>query len=1337
MRASEDEDCGGASPVPFSMERPVHLVKPDLQHRGFSCVPGAIDVLRKLDAPVVVVSLVGSQRGGKSSLLNMLFDRDTGLKNGFGVGHEMDAKTHGLWMWIRHNDNNPGTYILFLDTEGLDSIEAEPFYNWSVSALSLLISDMYMYQSKSSIDKSTIDTLAMILSVSSQLKGHKTDAIGENDTASSFLWILRDHQLKFKGLPKAELQSKLDPNVLSKITGCFGDDYDCCTLPRPASTAEELQHLDSMKYKDFTEDFKEKFTVLRMKIEERLSRERILAGEVVQGGTIAELLLRYTKAITEREGNLNDISKLPTERQMLNRMFGEKAVTSAVGVYKAETKKLTQNMPMADFELTFLHGAILQQATQVFDEATRSLEPDEKATYAALFAEKIAGWSDERQVTVSYEGDVEQASDCDDEGSALSSGISDHTLTTRLGRAFQPGRTYSAARSTQLAAGEFHVLWKKNFRKASEACNAALTAHYATIRANVDAARGAAATESLPYDTVELFFADVQRCVDAYMADETAMGPSKCQRLKDFLTDQVHEDCVHVALAIERARSSQALMSAVQLSESKLTAFLEGALKEMGETVEGVATQLATHEDSRKKELGAVQTLLSGEIQALGSTLTQKQTDLTSTVSKLQTLVTDMDAKTKESFQERKEYLERQLEEERRSRQHLKEEMDEAFSRMKAAHEEERSSAQKSTEARLESVEEQAARLKAAHTSELEELEQKWSKRVSVMQDTFDADARQRTQQLSELEARLTDRINTSALQPLKTLEEFTKSQIDQLQLQNGRFLKQIKEQQFSFEDEKTATKKALEEAVTLLENKLGAERVEREAGATALRGAFDTETTARLEAVAATITDAYRAHVAEASTTLDAHLRAHVQDALAVSAERVAMDVHTKTDEKLVGVHSTLGKATEKMKEALTTLESDMRTHVEEHAATVLERVQPELDGVKTALGEHRNEHTASLEKLQSEIDGKLDACQTRLAGTMDEQAKTLHAAVGEKFDTHYASLAATLDEHITSTASHIERLDEAHDTHVAQQNARLTEELDRSRESMQGAHQELVQKLQTLHTGDAHAKVSTLEKWIRKQLADNGEATVMIKNEVDALKAGVVQANTDSIVQLRQEFQDAVVQQMTAMEDKHATLSRKHEQHAEESLLREQENARWKEKMLALEQDLKVREDERARALTDDVPSAEGLEQSNRRIDALEMALEGFDKHLAQFRSGLTDEVGSEVAQVTISVEQQKNFLMKMEQRVTELGSHMAAVEAAIEARAQGGSGKSDEGGVDKESLRAVHEKMSKIVAAMNREKHKRDENSASMWSALGEVSCRVADVLEQVDSLGMAKR
>ena len=72
----------------FVMERPVHLVKPERQHQGFSCISEAIKLLKNISEPVTVVSLVGSQRGGKSSLLNLLYDRKTGLQNGFGVGHK-------------------------------------------------------------------------------------------------------------------------------------------------------------------------------------------------------------------------------------------------------------------------------------------------------------------------------------------------------------------------------------------------------------------------------------------------------------------------------------------------------------------------------------------------------------------------------------------------------------------------------------------------------------------------------------------------------------------------------------------------------------------------------------------------------------------------------------------------------------------------------------------------------------------------------------------------------------------------------------------------------------------------------------------------------------------------------------------------------------------------------------------------------------------------------------------------------------------------------------------------------------------------------------------------
>ena len=188
----------------------------------------------------------------------------------------------------------------------------------------------------------------------------------------------------------------------------------------------------------------------------------------------------------------------------------------------------------------------------------------------------------------------------------------------------------------------------------------------------------------------------------------------------------------------------------------------------------------------------------------------------------------------------------------------------------------------------------------------------------------------------------------------------------------------------------------------------------------------------------------------------------------------------------------------------------------------------------------------------------------------------------------------------------------------------------------------------------------LKTLEKWVRKQFADHGDAFGLIQSEIEKFSKG-----------------------------KESTKS-----------------------------------------------SGEDVENMSRRIDSIESAMSGYDKYLSKFRGGLTDEIGAEVARQNIVIETQKSLVGKIEARVTELGSHMVAVEATLNGQDLEGE-KNGGGKVTEEQLRVVNEKIGKIIAAMNREKSKRDENSASMWSALGEVSCRVADVLEQVDSYGIKNR
>lgn len=66
---------------------------------------------------------MGTQRGGKSSLLNMLFNRQM---EGFGLGHYMDPQTDGLWMWIREHPQKPGLRVMYLDTEGASARDGAP-----------------------------------------------------------------------------------------------------------------------------------------------------------------------------------------------------------------------------------------------------------------------------------------------------------------------------------------------------------------------------------------------------------------------------------------------------------------------------------------------------------------------------------------------------------------------------------------------------------------------------------------------------------------------------------------------------------------------------------------------------------------------------------------------------------------------------------------------------------------------------------------------------------------------------------------------------------------------------------------------------------------------------------------------------------------------------------------------------------------------------------------------------------------------------------------------------------------------------------------------------------
>ncbi|XP_070294199.1 guanylate-binding protein 4-like, partial [Salvelinus sp. IW2-2015] len=78
-----------------SMKEPVCLIENDSDGK-LRVVRSALDILDKIDQHVVVVSVVGLYRTGKSYLMNKL----AGERKVFALEPPSSPKTKGIWMWV-------------------------------------------------------------------------------------------------------------------------------------------------------------------------------------------------------------------------------------------------------------------------------------------------------------------------------------------------------------------------------------------------------------------------------------------------------------------------------------------------------------------------------------------------------------------------------------------------------------------------------------------------------------------------------------------------------------------------------------------------------------------------------------------------------------------------------------------------------------------------------------------------------------------------------------------------------------------------------------------------------------------------------------------------------------------------------------------------------------------------------------------------------------------------------------------------------------------------------------------------------------------------------------
>ena len=284
--------------------------------RGFQINPQALNFLRSIKDEIIIVSVVGKARTGKSYLMNLLLD-NIGKNNGFQVAPSLESCTKGIWLWSTpKNSLNGSAKIVFLDSEGTSSTDKSTrTYDSRIFALVVLISSLFLYNTYSNIDENGINELSLAAHLSNSITTNTNINKDEllTELSPKFIWIIRDFTLE-KVHPETgeEISSKEylelclknkrcangsnENNVIRQNIIKFFPERDCVTLVRPVDNENDLKNLTNIPYNSLKPEFKMEFKKLKDKIfKEALPKK--LNGKKLTGPALATLIEEFVKVI--------------------------------------------------------------------------------------------------------------------------------------------------------------------------------------------------------------------------------------------------------------------------------------------------------------------------------------------------------------------------------------------------------------------------------------------------------------------------------------------------------------------------------------------------------------------------------------------------------------------------------------------------------------------------------------------------------------------------------------------------------------------------------------------------------------------------------------------------------------------------------------------------------------------------------------------------------------------------------------------------------------------------------------------------------------------------------
>eukprot|EP00092_Neocalanus_flemingeri_P041411 GFUD01045093.1.p1 GENE.GFUD01045093.1~~GFUD01045093.1.p1 ORF type:complete len:651 (+),score=203.16 GFUD01045093.1:211-2163(+) len=299
------------------MDAPIPFITTGEDGTGLSVNPQAKEILRQITKPMVIVSVVGMYRTGKSFLLNCLM----GKTDGFPLGATVEAKTKGIWMWTGDFPNDPSKAMVLLDTEGLhDPEKGSRTHDAEIFTLAVLLSSILIYNSKGAIDSNSLDGLHLATELTNHIS-MKAEGEETGDEFAKFfpmlIWAVRDHHLeltvdgrditakeyleKCLALKRGRGKDVTNYNALRETIRAFFKNRSCFLFPLPTAM-DNLKNLEKLQMNELDP----KFIKIGYEFTEFIFKNglcKMISGKEVTGGMFSTLSEKYVEAIAT--GNVN------------------------------------------------------------------------------------------------------------------------------------------------------------------------------------------------------------------------------------------------------------------------------------------------------------------------------------------------------------------------------------------------------------------------------------------------------------------------------------------------------------------------------------------------------------------------------------------------------------------------------------------------------------------------------------------------------------------------------------------------------------------------------------------------------------------------------------------------------------------------------------------------------------------------------------------------------------------------------------------------------------------------------------------------------------------------